>query len=191
MEKLSSAILEKVKAEADSIIKEAEAKAKASVDAAKSGQQARFEAEKVRLGTETDAEIARIKAQSAMKARQELLAAKTEVVNEILERAKQELARFAGDEKVLASLAREGITSLNASQVRVYVSPRNLATMQRLIKEVKELSAVSEVKSQEFLGGVVVETMDGKNRIDNTFETRLEMLLPRLMPEIGRELFRA
>ena len=33
------------------------------------------------------------------------------------------------------------------------------------------------------------EDTDGKIRIDNTYDTRLEMLLPRLLPEIGKELF--
>ncbi|GAI00113.1 unnamed protein product, partial [marine sediment metagenome] len=34
-----------------------------------------------------------------------------------------------------------------------------------------------------------VEDIDGRTRIDNTYETRLEMLLPRLLPEISKELF--
>jgi len=37
----------------------------------------------------------------------------------------------------------------------------------------------------------MVEDIAGKIRIDNTYDTRLEMLLPRLLPEIGKELFPA
>ncbi len=40
-----------------------------------------------------------------------------------------------------------------------------------------------------FLGGVIAENIDGKLRIDNTYETRLEMLLPKLLPEISKVLF--
>jgi vacuolar-type H+-ATPase subunit E/Vma4 len=41
------------------------------------------------------------------------------------------------------------------------------------------------------LGGVIAEDVEGKLRIDNTYETRLEMLLPKLLPKISKELFEA
>jgi len=48
-----------------------------------------------------------------------------------------------------------------------------------------------EVKEDNFTGGVIAETLDGTLRMDNIYETRLEMLLPQLLPEISKELFGA
>ena len=190
MEKLSSAILEKVKGEADAIIKEAEAQAVARIKAAQDQRQVRSEEQKKKLLSEAGAEASRILAQAAIGARQETLGAKTAVVSEIMDGVKSQLGGLSGNEKVLSALAREGIKALGAQKVRLYVSSKDLPAMQKLVREDSSLaSAVIEVKKQESLGGVIIEDAEGKNRIDNTFDTRLEMLLPRLLPEIQKELF--
>jgi vacuolar-type H+-ATPase subunit E/Vma4 len=41
------------------------------------------------------------------------------------------------------------------------------------------------------MGGVIAEDVEGKLRIDNTYETRLGTLLPKLLPEISKKLFEA
>ena len=62
--------------------------------------------------------------------------------------------------------------------------------MKKLVEKDKELAGkIVEIREHHGMGGVIVEDIDGKVRIDNTYETRLEMLLPRLLPEIGKELF--
>jgi len=50
-------------------------------------------------------------------------------------------------------------------------------------------SRIAEIKGLDCAGGAVAESTDGKVSIDNTYETRLEMLLPQIVPEISRELF--
>ena len=60
-----------------------------------------------------------------------------------------------------------------------------------LIKPDKQLAGkIAEIKEFDCTGGVIVEDVDGAIRVDNTYDTRLEMLLPKLLPEIGKELFR-
>jgi len=39
------------------------------------------------------------------------------------------------------------------------------------------------------LGGILAEDAQGKVSIDNTYDTRLEMLLNKVLPEIGQKLF--
>ncbi|GAI43759.1 unnamed protein product [marine sediment metagenome] len=53
----------------------------------------------------------------------------------------------------------------------------------------KDASKIMEIKEFDCAGGVIAENIDGKVSIDNTYETRLEMLLPQIVPEISRELF--
>ena len=55
--------------------------------------------------------------------------------------------------------------------------------------DTKLAGRITEIREFDGTGGVIVEDIDGKIRIDNTYDTRLEMLLPKLLPEIGKELF--
>ena len=190
MEKIGEAILDKVKAEADSIIKEAKSKADQEIKQAKKQRAARQEEEKAKLIQEAREEATRIKAQASVKARQELSRAKADVIDEIISGVKQVLSATSSDKSLLVSLVKEAIDTLGIDKGRVYVSPKDISTVQKLLANDKELaSKIVEVKEYECLGGVIVEDIEGKLRIDNTYETRLEMLLPRLLPEIGRELF--
>ena len=190
MEKISEAILDKVKVDAQNIVKEAENKAREGIEKAKKQQKAKLEEEKGKLIEEAEAEAARILAQASIKVRQELLAAKTSVIDEIVGRAKKALSGSSSGESSVLNLTKEAINTLDIDKARVYVSPRDSAAVKKLIKGDKELAGkVTEVKEFDCTGGVIVEDIDGKIRIDNTYETRLEMLMPKMLPEITKELF--
>ena len=190
MEKISEAILDKVRVEAQDIIKEAENKAREGIDRAKKQQEAKLEEEKNKLIEGAGREAARTTAQASIRARQELLAAKTQVIDEIIGRVKEGLAGFASDESSVLTLIMEAIDPLDIDKARVFVSPKDLTSAQKLIKGNKELaSKITEVSEFDCTGGVIVEDIEGKIRIDNTYDSRLEMLLPRLLPEINKELF--
>ncbi len=190
MEKISEAILDKVRVEAQDIIKEAENKAREGIDRAKKQQEAKLEEEKSKLIEEAGGEAARTMAQASIRARQELLAAKTQVIDEIIGRVKEGLAGFTSDENSVLTLIMEAISPLDIDKVRVFVSPKDLTSAQKLIKGNKELAGkIAEVSEFDCTGGVIVEDIEGKIRIDNTYDSRLEMLLPRLLPEINKELF--
>ena len=192
MEKIGEAILDKVRAEADGIIKEAERKAAEELELAKKQQAARLEEAKSRLLQEARAEATRIEAQALVKARQELTQAKSEVISEIVSRVKSELAKAVSSQGALTALIKEAVATLGLDKERLYVSSRDLAAAKKLVSQDKELAAkVAEIKEHELSGGVIVEDIEGKVRIDNTYETRLEMLLPRLLPEVAMELFGA
>lgn len=189
MEKINSAIMGKVNADAKAIIDDAQERARVRVAKAKEQQESKLQEEKAKLVNEAQTEASRIQAQGAIRARQEMLAVKTSIIDGIIEDTKKQLAGLSGNEKTLANLTREGVQTLGAGKVRVYVAQKDLAAMQKLVREDKELAArVIEVKRQDVLGGIIVEDEGGKNRIDNTFESRLEMLLPKLLPQIEKEL---
>lgn len=190
MEKIGEAILDKVKAEAENIIKEAESKAAKEVAQAKKQQAAKLEEEKGKMLQGAKEEAARIAAQASVKARQELSKAKADVINDIISRVKKELSGVSSDKSLLIDLIKEATQVLGFDKGRVYAAPKDVSTVQKLLEKDKGLSSkIVEVKEHDCLGGVIVEDIDGRTRIDNTYETRLEMLLPRLLPEIGRELF--
>jgi len=190
MEKISEAILVKVRAEAQDIVEEAEEKARERIDRAKRQQEARLEEEKGKLIEEAREEATRILAQSSITARQELLLAKTRIIDEIISTVKKTLSEISSDESSPLDLIKEAINALGIDKARIYVSPKDVSIVRKSLKGDKKLAdRIKEIREFDGTGGVIVEDIDGKIRIDNTYDTRLEMLLPKLLPEIGKELF--
>jgi len=192
MEKLSEAVVSKVKLDAQSIIKEAEEKAREEIEKAKKQREVRFEQERVRMLGEAEEEAARILAQASIKGRQQISSAKADAIAKIIDASRRELSQISSDESYFLRLTREAIAGLGTDKARIYVSPRDVDTVKKFLKADKELSnKIVEVRESNCLGGVIAEDIEGKLRIDNTYETRLEMLLPKLLPRISKELFEA
>jgi len=192
MEKISQAVLSKVTSEAQSITQEAEKKTQEEIEKATRQREARFDEERSIMKRKAEEEAARLLAQASIKARQQLSSAKADVIAKIIEGARKELARIPGDETHLLNLIREAMNGLGVDKGRIYVSSKDISTAKKLLEADRELSAkILEVRESNFLGGVIAEDAEGKLRIDNTYETRLETLLPRLLPEISKELFTA
>jgi len=190
IEKISEAILDKVRVEAQDIIKEAEEKARERVERAKKQREAKLEEEKGKLIEEAKEEATRILAQSSITARQELLLARTRIIDEIINRVKKTLSRISSDESSPLNLIKEAINTLDVDKARIYVSPKDVSSVRKSLKGDKKLAdRITEIREFDGTGGVIAEDIDGKIRIDNTYDTRLEMLLPKLLPEIGKELF--
>jgi len=192
MEKISEAVVSKVRMEARNIIKEAEEKAQEERERTGKQREAKLQEEKRKMLEEAEEEAARIVAQASIKARRQLSSAKSDVITKIIGKVKQELSEFSSDENYFLNLIKEAIDGLGADKSRIYVSPKDVSMVRKFLERDKELaSKIMEVKEDNFLGGVIAEDIDGKLRIDNTYETRLEMLLPKLLPEISKELFEA
>jgi V/A-type H+-transporting ATPase subunit E len=192
MEKINQAVLSKVRAEAQGIIEEAEKKGQEEVEKANGQREARFKEERSTMRGKAEEEAARLLAQASIKARQQLSSAKADVIAKIVEGARKELAQISSDETNLRNLIKEAMNGLGVDKGRIYVSSKDTSTARTLLEADRGLSArILEVRESNFLGGVIAEDAQGKLRIDNTYETRLETLLPRLLPEISKQLFAA
>ncbi|MFO7773213.1 MAG: V-type ATP synthase subunit E family protein [Dehalococcoidia bacterium] len=192
MEKISEAVVGKVKQDAQNIVTQAEEKAQEEIDKAKKQREARFEEEKSRMLGEAEAEAARILAQASIKARQQLSSAKADTISKMIDGAQQELSQISSDESHLLNLIKEAMEGLGVDKGRIYVAPKDVSTAKKLLEADKNLSGkIVDIRETDCLGGVIAEDIEGKLRIDNTYETRLEMLLPKLLPEINRKLFEA
>ena len=190
MEKINEAVIAKVNEEARAIIGEAEEKAREEMVRARKQWEIKIEEEKARVRESAEEEAARIHARSSIEARQEISARKSDAITRIIDMAESKLSAFTADERCLSKLLAEALGGLNEKKARIYVSPKDMATVQKLLASDKELaSRIVEVRELNCLGGVAAEDIDGKLRIDNTYGTRLEMLLPQLLPEISKELF--
>jgi V/A-type H+-transporting ATPase subunit E len=190
MENLSEAVISKVKVEALDIIREAEAKAREEREKATKQQEVKLQEEKQKLLGEARQEAARIVAQASIKSRQELSRAKNAVINKMTDRVRQELSQISSNEKYSMTLIQEAVEAIGADKARIYVPPKSVDATRKLLESNKELAnRITEVKEANFTGGIIAESIDGTFRIDNSYESRLEMLLPILLPELNNELF--
>jgi len=192
MEKISEAVVGKVKLDAQKTVKEAEEKAIEEIQKAKKQREVRFEEERGRMLGEAEEEVARILAQASIKARQQISSAKADTISKIIDGARKELSQVSSDDTHFLNLIREAVEGLGVDKARIYVSPKDIGNVKKFLETDKELSGkIVEVREYNCLGGVIAEDVAGKLRIDNTYETRLEMLLPQLLPKISEELFKA
>jgi len=192
MEKISEAVVGKVKLDAEKTIKEAQEKGLEEIEKAKEQRLVRFQEERGRMLGEAEEEVARILAQASIKARQQLASAKADTISRVINGARKELSQVSTDDTHFLSLIREAVEGLGVDKARIYVSPKDVSDVKKSLETDKELSGkIMEVREYNCLGGVIAEDVEGKLRIDNTYETRLEMLLPQLLPKISEELFKA
>lgn len=192
MQNISEAVVDKVREEAQAIVDEAEEEARKELEKAKSQREARLEVEKRRHLNEANEEAARISAQSAMQDHQKTAAAKSAVLDDIIQQARASLEKVATKPDLLAYLINDAVDGLgeDAGKITVLVSSKDLAAAKDLVKKDKRLaSVVSEVAECDCNGGAIAQNESKTISVDNTYTTRLEMLLPRILPEISKELF--
>jgi vacuolar-type H+-ATPase subunit E/Vma4 len=191
VDNLRDAILRKAKAEADQIKADAEAKARDLIEKAKRQRESIFEEKKKEMISQAHREALKILAQASMTARQEILRGKEDVVHEILKRVKHELRNHPPDKESLMHLIEETIDAFEMkTKVKLFVTSKDLGIVHEILREDGPLrERVIEVQEMNGLGGVSAENEEGMVRVDNTFDTRLETLMKKILPKIGEELF--
>ncbi len=192
LDKIKDTIMAKVQAEAEEITNDARQRAQDEVDKANRQQEEKLQQEKRKILAEVEEESARILAQASIKSRQTIASTKADIITDIVANTRKGLSQVSSNESRLLDLIKEATEGLGGSKGRIYVSSKDAKTAKSLLETDKGLSdRITEIKETDILGGVIAEDVNGKLRIDNTYETRLEMLLPRLLPEMSKELFQS
>jgi len=188
---MREAILSKARQEAQILIDEAKSKAGEVVGKAQEQWERRLEAEKKRLLSESRRGAARIIAQADLKARQEILKEKDSIIREMISKVKERLTENTSETSTLERLITEAVDAFESDQaLKIMASGKD-------IKRVREIVAASPVLKDRItgvseaacMGGVICESVDGKVSVDNTYDTRLQMLIPRILPQVGKVLF--
>ncbi len=97
----------------------------------------------------------------------------------------------ANTKSSLSNLIKEAADALGGEKLRLYVAKADLDTVRSIQSGSGGLGErIVEVKEAPISGGVIAENEAGTIRIDNSYETRLEILLPRILPDVGKELFK-
>jgi V/A-type H+-transporting ATPase subunit E len=191
IDKIREAILNRAKEDAARITEEARVKAKGLIEEAKKRRELELETTKKKILSAAHREGSKILAQASMKARQEILREKGEVIDEILERVKHKLRHHKSDKESLTHLIKETIDTFETrTKVKLFVTSKDLGVVREILREDSQLKErVMDVREIDGLGGVSAEDEEGRVRVDNSFDTRLETLMGKILPEIGKELF--
>ncbi len=188
---IRTAVLEKAQVEADEITANARLKAEEMITRAKEQKKKQSEEEKNRIIAAGGREASRILAQSSLTARREVLREKDAIINDIITRVKNDLRGTSMDEATITRLIDETMDAFETEgNLRLLVSPRDSSAVRTVVEKNPGMKErITEIVECECLGGVMAESIDGMVSIDNTFDMRLDMLIPKILPRIGRELF--
>jgi len=193
-EKIREAILEKAQNEAQEILREAESNAQDIIEKAKRKNEERREEERKRIIADARRESSKITAQASLKAQQIVLKEKDSIIKELLDDVRKRLEKDKPAPEEMMKLISEIVDAFESDEeIRLYVAKRDLTDTEALVEKDATLKGrISEiVEGTQSVGGVVAESQDGKISMDNSFEMRLSMLVPKVLPDIGRKLFGA
>ncbi|KAG9469961.1 V-type proton ATPase subunit E 1 [Eleutherodactylus coqui] len=140
-------------------------------------------------------------------ARLKVLKARDDLISDLLTEAKQRLARVVKDapryQALLDGLILQGLYQLLESKVVIRCRKQDLplikAAVQKSIPIYKaatkrEMEVIIDQESHlapEIAGGIEVYNGDGKIKVANTLESRLDLIAQQMMPEIRVALFGA
>lgn len=189
--KMRDAILSKARQEARDLLNEARSRAGDRVLKAEEQWRQRFETEKQRLLSDSRREAARIIARADLKARQELLKEKDDIIKEMIGRVRKSLTDNAPETGALSHLINEAVGAFQSEQpLKIKTAGKDMAKVKEIIsRDPKLRKRITDVQEIACMGGVISESLDEKVSVDNTFDTRLEMLIPKIMPQVGDILF--
>ncbi|CAB50669.1 V-type ATP synthase subunit E [Pyrococcus abyssi] len=147
-----------------------------------------------RAKTQAELEKQRIIANARLEVRRKRLAVQEEIIRNVLDEVRKRLQEMPEEEyfESIKALLKEAVEELKEGKVRVYSNERTLALISSRIEEIRDyLGSISiEIGSAiSTMGGVIVETEDGRIRIDNTFEARMERFEGEIRAKIAKVLF--
>ncbi|NOZ58255.1 MAG: V-type ATP synthase subunit E [Euryarchaeota archaeon] len=196
LEKIIARIEEDARAEVDRIMSDARAKAEEIKKEAELRARAKKEEILSSGRREAEQERARIVANAKLRARKALLDAKEEVIREAFSRAREELAKVAGEERygeILKKLILEAIETIGGDVEIVARKEDKKILSKSFLQEISREAGVKVTLAKDTIssiGGVVVRSKDGKAEVDNTFETRLERISSELRSSVAKVLFK-
>jgi len=191
VERLREAVLSKAREEAERIVREAEERARRIVAEAEERKRREVEEARKRLYEEVGYE-ARI-AEARIRASHIVSEVKNTVLEELRKRVMEKLSSLSDEERrrSLRNLLSEALSrGIVQGRIGIVVSKRDCQLVHDVIASMGLRDRIAFIEcSERISGGIVVESEDRSVRIDNTYETRLDMFLRTNSSRISSELF--
>jgi V/A-type H+-transporting ATPase subunit E len=193
---IAGEVLGDVSKEAEIAIIDSEKEAIAIIDKARREAEKTFFAMVKESQDKIETERRRIKSLTEVEMRNRLLVAKEELVAAVFEMTLARLSEFVKTEKYrefLLAVIQESARKVVSKKLVVYVNSADrewlaAGNLDKLAKKLKVELVLSE-KIQKSIGGVSVQSFEGKIIYDNTLENRLRLLKSTLRAEVAKLLF--
>jgi V/A-type H+-transporting ATPase subunit E len=185
-----------VQKEAEAIILAAENEAKASLKLAKEQADQNYRATIVQAKEKAEAEKRKIASVTEVEMRNLLLQTKEDLVDVAFKKALVELKNFVETEdyqSYLLKIIQDAAQRIGQKDLVIQVNAKDKEwltpeTLKRLSKKLHCELRLSE-KTEDYLGGCIIQTEDGKIINDVTLDNRLQELKPVLRVELSKILF--
>ena len=150
---------------------------------------------------EADNIVRRETVNAKIKTRWKILSQKRNFIDEAFKKAEQQFESSTKQEtygKMLSSLIIEAAKAAGGGNLEIYLNERD-AKRKLSVKELSKIAGtklgtdvniVISKKKIDVVGGVLLQTVDGKTKIDNTLEAILERSRKDLEPKISEILFK-
>jgi|Deesub1362A_J573_1020465.scaffolds.fasta_scaffold12771_3 V/A-type H+-transporting ATPase subunit E len=191
LEDILKALEEEGENECRRIKEEAEAKAKTIVEEAKKKAKAFKEKEVEKAKVKASSDGARLINAARLRAKREIVYAKERILQRVKEEAKKKLISQREDKnypEVLAKMIAESLDGITSDNVIVRVNTRDKELAEKLLRDYQVKAKVETDKG--ILGGLIVQSEDGRVTVTNTLESRLERAYELLKSEVIDLIFK-
>ncbi len=195
LEELRKSILEKARRKASKIVEEAKEKAEKIVEEAKEEYYRRLSKERERALRKLREEENRKYINKVMELNLEIVNLKNKILSEVISELRKRLSTLSKElrKESLRKLLKEALDTgiFSSGRVVIKVVPEDVELIKDIVKEEgleDRLSSIGIISS-DFLGGIVVESEDSSIALDNTYATRLDKLMSRLVEKLNKEVF--
>jgi vacuolar-type H+-ATPase subunit E/Vma4 len=193
---ISSEVLGDVQKEAEAIIKSAEAEAKEALKTAKHEADQKYREELNNAKAKATAERRKIASITEVEMRNQLLQTKEDLVDNALKKAVEKFKGYVETKEYhtyLLKLIEETAQKIGKKELIIQINAKDAQwlTQEKIKPLAKKLQAELELSTaaEQFIGGCIVQTSDGKIIYNNTIDNRLDELKPTLRVEIAKILF--
>jgi len=191
-ERIKEKLLEKAREDAKRIVEDAKREAEKIINEAEEKWKKKVEEARRKIIEEAKREAEEILVDARIKARMRITEEKNRVIEQLLGKVEELVDKDVFNrEESLRKLLEEAVKQSRLNEVVIYVSSRDIKLMQSLKTRIEsELKVkIIDIREANIKGGVIVESVDGGIRIDNSYDVRLELVKMRLLPEVSKELF--
>ena len=181
------------------LLSEAQREAEAIKEEARKRAEARAEWILRKAQTQAEIEKQRIIANAKLEVRKKRLQVQEGLIREVIEALKERLAELPDEEyfAILVDLGAQAVRELGVDTVVLRSNERTLELLKARLNDFKKAVAektgvkikVRRGKPINTIGGLLVESLDGSVRVDNTFEARIERFESELRAAIAKALF--
>lgn len=149
--------------------------------------------------TQAEMEKQRLVANARLQVRKKKLTVQEELIGEVIRALRERLVELPDEDyfEILVNLGAQAVNELGVDTVVLKSNERTLELLKERLNEFKKRVSektglkikVRRGKPINTIGGLIVESIDGTVRVDNTFEARIERFEGELRASIARALF--